>query len=623
MKSPLTGVPPGSVRRLERALRLIWESTPALTVAATFVVVLQSTLPLLALYLMKLVVDAVATGLTSSVASIPQVIGLIGAMVAIGLTTTAVGTVGAYLADVQAHTITDQVHDVLHAKSVELDLAFYESPEYFDILHRAQREAPFRPTRILNNTMQVAQGLLTAVGITILIVAVHWSLAVLLALAVLPAFWVRVRTAKRLDAWQRHRAATERRAHYLDWLIVDGSHAKELRTFGLGPLLSKRFHELRALLRKERLGIALWRSRISLIAEAGSSLALFGSLAVIGVQTISGALSIGDLVLYFGVVQRGQAALHQLASGLSSLYEDSLFLAAADELLSMTPRVAAPATPVSIARPIAQGVEFRGVGFAYPGGSRSVLTDVNLTVRPGEIVAIVGGNGSGKTTLVKLLSRLYDPTAGSITIDGVDLRAFDPVALRREISVVFQDYSRYQMSVKDNLWFGGVHLPPDTERLRAAAQTSGAASVIARLPRGLDTTLGKWFSEGEELSVGEWQRIALARAFANDAQLLVLDEPTSSLDAEAELDVFVGLRRQLKQRGALLISHRFSSVRAADRIYVLFKGRVVEAGTHQELLLRRGEYSRLFHLQHSAFEGDDQVRSPRSRAALSAPGVRR
>jgi ATP-binding cassette subfamily B protein len=312
---------------------------------------------------------------------------------------------------------------------------------------------------------------------------------------------------------------------------------------------------------------------------------------------VQGAITIGDLVMYYQAFQRGQEFLRAMLDGLAGLYEDHLFLHSLYEFLDLDRKAVEPLVPEAVPRPMRTGIVFDHVSFQYPTGTRKVLQDITLTVRPGESVALVGANGSGKTTLIKLLCRLYDPTGGTITLDGIDLRDFETAALRREIGIIFQDYAQYHLTARENISFGNVEALGDQDRVVAAARHSGADEVIKGLKQGYDTILGKWFEDGEELSIGEWQKVALARAFMRDAQIVVLDEPTSALDAKAEYEVFRQFRRLAKGRTTILISHRFSTVRMADCIYVLDDGRVVENGTHEQLVQAGGRYGRLFETQ--------------------------
>ena len=475
--------------------------------------------------------------------------------------------------------------------------SYYESARYYDTLQRAQQEAPFRPTHIVNGLVQVGQNGISLVAMAALLFLFHWIIAAILFVAVIPGIAVRLRYAGKMYRRQREQTSTERQAGYLNWILTGSSHAKEIRLFDLGPLLAGRFRDLRRKLRREKLEIAARRSLAELVAQTSATVAIYGAYAFIAYRTVQGTITLGDLVMYFQAFQRGQGFLQEMLSGLAGLYEDNLFLSNLYEFLDLKRKVIEPAHGSPIPQPMKTGVVFDHVGFRYPTGSRKVLEDISLVIRPGEVVALVGENGSGKTTLIKLLCRLYDPVDGNITLDGTDLRQFETTALRRNISVILQDYAKYHLSARENIWFGNTALAPDHERIVAAARQAGADDLIAALPHGYETILGKRFEDGEELSIGEWQKVALARAFLRDAQIIVLDEPTSSMDAKAEYAVFQNFRQLAAGRTAILISHRFSTVRMADRIYVLKDGSITEGGTHEELIHRGGTYARLFETQ--------------------------
>jgi ATP-binding cassette subfamily B protein len=594
----------GRLVRLRRALRLVWESSPGWTLTSGALVTVQGLLPLATLYLLKLVLDAVTAGLASGDAATAfrTTAIYIALMGVVSLLTALAQALAALVSETQAHVVAQYMHGKIHAKSLEVDLDYYENPRYFDTFHRAQQEAGHRPTRVLNGLFQVGRSAVALLGIAGLLFAFHWLVGVLLFVALLPGMLVRLRHSGTVYRWRRERTESERKANYFDWLLTMPFPAMEVRLFELGSFFRERFNEIRERLIREQFRISKRRFFWEGATQVGATLAVFGSYLFIAYRALGGLITIGDLAMYFQAFQRGQAFLRELLAGIASLYEDSLFLESLDEFLALKPRVVAPAVPARFEPPLRQGIEFEGVAFSYPSSDRNVLESVDLRIDKGEMVALVGENGAGKTTLVKLLCRLYDPTAGRITLDGVDLRQYDPTELRRLISVVFQEYGRYQLRASENIWLGDVHQPLSAERVEKAARMSGAHEVISKLRHGYDTYLGKWFEDGEELSVGEWQKVALARAYLRSGELLILDEPTSALDPKAEYEVFRHLQELTRGRASVIISHRFSTVRMADRIYVIEGGRIVESGSHDELMRGQSSYKNLYERQAKQYQ---------------------
>ena len=487
--------------------------------------------------------------------------------------------------------------DILHAKSIEVDLEYYENPKYYDALHRAQQEAPYRPLQIVSSLAQIMRSGISLVGIGVLLLSFHPIVIALLAVAVLPSLLVRLYFVQVLYRLQREHTIDERLSNYFERVLTRLEYAKEIRIFDLGALIMARYRALRGMLRGVRLRVDVQQSLMSALADAVSEVAVYGAFLFVGYRTIMGNLTIGDLVVFYQAFQKGQGYLQGFLNSLASLYEHKLFISNLYEFLDLPTKVSEPEHPVALAQPMQQGIEFRNVTFRYPDSERIALNEINLELRPGEVIALVGENGSGKTTLVKLLCRLYDPGSGAILLDGVDLRDFALSALRREISVIFQDYAHYNLTVAENIGIGDSTRSVGEEDIIAAAKQAGVHDTIMSLPRGYETMLGKLFEEGEELSIGQWQKIALARAFLRNAQVIVLDEPTSAMDPKAEYEVFTKFRELLKGRTAILISHRLSTVRMADRIYVLQDGHIIESGTHDELVYRAGTYAHLFATQ--------------------------
>ncbi|MGB5219344.1 MAG: ABC transporter ATP-binding protein [Smithella sp.] len=591
------------VMHLHRAVALVWESARSWTIAGLGLMVIQSFLPLLTLYLIKLIVDAVTAGISSSdkSAALRDVMLWIGLAGLATILTAGCRALENIVREHQSHLVTDHVTDIIHRQSAAVDLAYYDNANFYDTLHRTQYEAAYRPNRIVNGLTNLGQNGFSLLAMAGLIFYLHWAIALILFAAVLPGIVFKMRHADRHYEWKARRTETERKIDEYHHLLIGGHPAKELRLFNLSELFRDRYRNFRETLRGERLQLEKTRSFQDLIAQAGAVAALFGMLAYIAWRTIHGAMTLGDMVMYYQAFQRAQGYLQGIMSGLAGLYEDSIFLNYFYAFLDLKPQTVETQICAPVPHPMKSGIALENVFFKYPTVEENVLRDINLTIRPGEVVALVGDNGSGKTTLAKLLCRLYDPSHGRVTMDGTDFRDFHIQALRREITVIFQDYLHYPLTARENIWIGDIKTNPDDERVHLAAGQSGADKVISHLPYGYETILSNRFEKGVELSIGEWQKIALARAFMRDAQLLILDEPTSSLSAQAEHDVFEAFKKLLKGRSALLISHRFSSVRMADLICVLEKGEIIESGSHDELIRRGGQYAHMYEIQASRY----------------------
>jgi ATP-binding cassette subfamily B protein len=550
---------------------------------------------------MKLIVDAVTFSINApdKAQAFKQIVLLIVIAGGVALLNALSQLLSNLINEAMSLTVTDHVFDILHAKSVEVDLEYYENPQYFDTLHRAQQEGPYRPTSIVNDLVRLVRNSVTLLAMTGLLVSLHWGIALILFAAVLPGVLVRIKYANRMYQWHQERTKTERQALYINWVLTGDIHAKEVRLFGLGDLLIDRFSKLHSKLRHEKLAIGKKRSIADFLAQASATIAVFGSFAFIAYRTVHGNITLGDMVMYFQAFQRGLSSMRDLLGGMASLYEDNLFLSNLFEFLTLKPKVTEPADPSPVPRPLQQGIALENVSFQYPGSTRKALEDISLTIAPGEVVALVGRNGCGKTTMAKLLCRLYDPMSGTITLDGIDLKHFATARLRREISVLFQDFVHYHTSAGENIWFGNTDQPPAQENIAVAARQAGVDELISSLPQGYDTFLGKWFEDGEELSSGEWQKIALARSFFRKSQIILLDEPASSLDPRAEHEIFEKFKVLVQGKTAVFISHRLSTVKMADRIFVMDKGRIVESGSYEELLQMAGSFAHLFEMHNS------------------------
>jgi len=579
---------------IARAVRLVWSSASRWTAAGFILQALQGILPLASLYMIKLIVDAVVPGQDSSFIHILILAALAGVIAILNI---AARSASELVNENQSALVSDHIQDVLHAKSIEADLEYYENAKYHDTLHRAQQEAMWRPTTIVVGLAQLGQNAISMLGVMALLINLNWIIAVIMLAASLPAVFLRLRYAKRLYQWQNRATERERRAWYLHLLLTSEKYAKELRLFDLGNLFKERYRDLRQDLRQENLAIKTRRSAAGLASQSFAAIILFGFLIYVANQARLGLITVGDMVMYFGALQQAQSFLQNILNSLANLYENNLFLSNLYQFLDLQPKVQEPLQPQPFPRPMRKGISFEKVSFSFPGERRTVLEGVSLHINPGQTVALVGENGSGKTTMVKLLSRLYDPIAGRISIDGIDLKDFKLSDLRRDMSIILQDYARYNLTAWENIWLGDIRNPVEMALIQSAAESSGIHKTLQDLKDGYQTQLGKWFRDGAELSEGEWQKVALARAFLSKSQIIILDEPTSSLDPGAEDAVIAKFRELARGRTAIIISHRLSTVKSSDLIFFLKEGKLAESGTHEELIEKSGEYARLFEIQ--------------------------
>ncbi len=587
---------------LGRAVSFVWKSSRGLTITNLILTLIQGLLPLIPLYLMKLLIDsveeAISGGDTSSFGYIALLIGIMGG---VALLSSLVKSIAGIVEQTQARVVTDYMQDILHRKSIDVDLAYYEDSKFYDTMHRAQGEAPYRPTSIVNGFIRTIQSSISMLAMVGLLISFHWIVAVVLVAAALPGVLVKLKFSKVGWKWQRKRTETERKAWYKHWLLTSVGHAKELRLFGLGEHFRSMYLDLRAILRREILGISKRRAAADFATQALATLLIYGSLAFIAKQAFAGLITIGGMVMYFQAFQRGLGYLKGLLGSLAGLYESNLFLSNLFDFLDIEPSVIDPPHPKPFPTQIDKGIVFDHVNFNYSSSNKKVLDDISLRINPGEMLALVGENGSGKTTFVKLLCRLYDPASGSISIDGTSIKDFNVEDHRGNISVIFQDYAKYHLTAGENIRLGDIKHSPDDSLIRRAAETADANDLIENLPDGYNTVLGRSFKGGMELSIGEWQKIALARAFIRDTPIVILDEPTSALDSKAEHAVFIKFRELVQGKTSVIISHRFSTVRMADRIAVMDRGRIIEQGTHEELMEMHGKYYEMYTIQASAY----------------------
>jgi ATP-binding cassette subfamily B protein len=490
---------------------------------------------------------------------------------------------------VQAELLQDHITSLIHEKSVSADLAFYELSDYYDHLHRARAEARYRPVALLGNLGALLQNSITLVAIGAILIPLGPWLALALLLSTLPAFYVVVHYALAEYQWRQRTTTDDRRTWYYDWIMTTADAAAEIRLFGLGKYFQSNYKDLRQRLRGERLHLTRRQGLAELAASLIALLIMGAALGWMVWRALQGFVTLGELALIYVAFNQGQGLMRTLLENAGQLYGNSLFLSNLFEFLALESKiVCAPGPPV---HEVKTGIAFKSVSFRYPDASGTALDDFTMMIPKGKIVAIVGPNGAGKSTLLKLLCRFYDPDEGKIEIDGRDLREIATDDLRRMITVLFQQPFHYNTTVQENILYGDLNLKASDAQVDEAIRAAGAAEIVARLPQRKETLLGRWFAGGTELSVGEWQRIALARAFLRRAPIIILDEPTSALDPWAEADWLERFRKLAVGRTSIIITHRFTTAMHADVIHVMNEGRIVESGSHQRLLEQNGLYA--------------------------------
>jgi ATP-binding cassette, subfamily B, bacterial len=586
----------GMLRYGRQAVRLVWDTNRRLLAGLSLLTLAAGLLPAGVAWVGARIVDAVVAARAATghdAARVLMFVLLEGVLVA------ALAGAQRGLSFCQAllrAQLGQRVNVMILEKALTLELKHFEDSEFYDQLTQARREASTRPLSLVMRTFGLVQNAISLLSYAVLLVRFSpWTVAVLL-LAGLPAFVAEAKfsgDAFRLFRW---RSPETRMQTYLETVLAREDHAKEVKLFGLGQRLLQRYRDIFTRLYREDRALSIrrdsWGFALSLIATA----ALYGAYAWIALAAVRGAITLGHMTMYLMLFRSGQGAVSAILAAIGGMYEDNLYLSTLFEYLE-TP-VASPSGSAQRGPAPQDGIRFEGVSFTYPGASEPALLDIDLHIAPGASLALVGENGSGKTTLIKLLTRLYQPDSGRILLDGLPLAQWDEATLRARIGVIFQDFTRYQMLVGENIGAGDERYFEEEPRWRTAAGLGQAADFIERLPAGYRTQLGKWFKSGQELSGGQWQKIALARAFMRtEADVLVLDEPTAAMDARAEAEIFEHFRTLARGRITILISHRFSTVRMADQIVVLDRGQIIERGSHAELMALGGHYAQLFALQ--------------------------
>lgn len=578
---------------IHRALGLVWVSARLWTVVWALLLIVQGILPLATVFLTRDLTNALVVVCKPNAqwAEIRHVIIFAGIMGALMLLGQFLGSLMQVVRTVQSEFVKDHVIDMIQSKATSLDMAFYETPENYDRLQRASSDGIGRPVILLENLGTLLQSGITMMAMAGVLASYSIWIIVLLLMGTLPAIFVISRYSIRFNQWRMENTANQRRLSYYNSILTHYQYAAELRLFDLGPHYRYVYRQLRMRLRAQNLNLM----RGQIIAEQGAGLITIMSAALpimwMGWRATRGLASLGDIALFYQVFNQGQRLLRTFLGKAAGIYPNLLFLENLFEFLDVEPIVKEPQKPEHLASTIHKGIVFESVSFHYPGVSRNALQGLNLEIPAGQIVALVGDNGAGKSTIIKLLCRFFDPDEGRITMDSIDLRNLQIEELRRRITVLFQTPVHYQATAAENIAMSDVGSDFQRRNVEKAARGAGSHDFIAQLPQGYDTFLGKWFG-GAELSVGEWQRVALARAFMKKADIIILDEPTSSMDSWAEADWLERFKKLVAGRTALIVTHRFTTAMIADTIHVIKSGRVVESGTHESLVAMGGLYGK-------------------------------
>ena len=589
-----------SLKNIPPVLKIIWDSSPAVVTWGLILRAIAALSPLALLAVAKLIIDAVVTHLTHAASLRSDFWWLVALEFGLACLTSILNRIVDYCDTLLADKFIRHISVRIMHHASRLDLASYEDPLFHDKLERARVQATDRLGMVQQLGRLVQQVITTATLAASILLFSPWLLVVLIA-CVIPAFLGESHFAFLGYAQAFRQTPVKRQIDYLRFLGASKDSAKELKLFGLSKYLTDRFQKLSDDIYVQNVSLAKRRLFASALLSLLTTVGYYGAYAYVILETLQGKMTVGTLTFLTGAIAGASANLQMIFSTFSSIADQSLFLTDLLQFFAVRPTVYSKPNALKTSRPIKAGIEFRGVTFSYPGSDRPILRNLNLFLKPDERIALIGENGEGKTTIVKLLTRLYDPTAGQILLDGVDLREYDLDDYASNIAVIFQDFMRYDMTAWENIAVGQIGARENLDKVELAAKKSLAEGVIQKLPNGYDQMLGRRFETGVDLSGGEWQKVALARAYLRDAQILVLDEPTAALDARSEHEVFERFAELTRGKMALLISHRFSTVKMADRIIVLEKGVIAEQGRHDQLMAHGGRYAEMFELQASSY----------------------
>lgn len=579
---------------IKKTLALVWHAARSWMIVSILMIVVETLLFLGSIYALKVLIDKISyVGLANKPTEETIIMHVIfAALLAIGYAIAK--AFSAYVTEVQATKVANYMDERIHHKAIEMDLSCYESPEYYDILKRAKDAGADRPNTVITTMMEIAKNLLNLCAVGSLIITINWFLLPLLVIFVLPTLFVRIYFSNKQNIWRIAHTPLERKSSYLSNLLTSDVSAKEIRSFNLGNYFKNLYQVIRIEVLQQKLNLSYKRTLNEVLTSSIAALGFFACIGYIAIGTVKGTTSVGDIALFLIIFPQSFTLIQNISSGISILYHNNIFINSIFELFDLQPRFVNTQSPVPVPGGENLDLELVHVNFTYPHASKPTLSNINLKIPSGKIIAVVGLNGAGKSTLIKLLCRLYDPSSGKLSLGKVDIRQFDMSAYRKQVSVVFQDFSKYNVSVSENIKFGDIEKDYSKEDIINAAKKSGAHTFIEQFPDGYNTMMGRLFEDGHEVSIGQWQKLAIARALYSDARFIILDEATSALDALAEKELFDSFRSRIGNRAAILISHRHSAIQHADYIYVLSAGQITQEGTDQDLLNMEGDYARLF-----------------------------
>jgi len=583
------------IRKLnfKASIQLTWSVSKQLTLLTLILLILENLLWLGSIYMLKRLVDVVAKP-----GDLNRKEELISAIIITGIISivyACIKSLSSYFSELQSAKVNHYVDKLIHEHTLKLDYSNFENPDYLDILKRAREAGVDKPYAVVNSLFDIVKNTIMMGSVGYLLISIDWMLLPLLALFVLPILVGRILFSNKGFALYISNTGLEREAYYLSSLITADTNAKETRTFLLGKFLLTKYIKIKDDLMLQRLRLSKKRTFNELLTTGVGTTAFFGVTAYIIFGTLSGKTSVGDIAVFLVIFPQSYSIMHTLVAAITRLYQNNMYVSHIFELLELVPEIESKASVSGLKKNDTNGeLILENVYFKYPHAASNALENISLHIPPGKIIALVGTNGAGKTTLIKLLCKLYEPTQGRIIFGGNDITQYSASDYRKHISVVFQDFVKYNLTVSENIGLGNVHKAPSIPAIKQAATNAGADSFIDNLPQQYDTILGRLFDNGHEISIGQWQKIAIARAFYSDSELIILDEATSALDAIAETELFNSLRARIGQRSALIISHRLSTIKHADYIYVMADKKITEFGTHDALIALKGQYAKMY-----------------------------